>query len=435
MQRIRSFFTHSIGAHVAGFAGMTLMKIIGGLLIIKLMAVQLGPENFGVLGQLMGLVGIVSMLAGGGTTNGLITLLSRKENTAAHARTLGAAIQIYLISSTAVSVLLVGGSIFLANTLLAQPSLAWIFWLLALTQWLVGASNLLQGLLSVHDKVNWVVRLNIIGIAIGTTIFVALIHRYGFTGAAIGLVLFPAATGVVGCMTGLLVLPPNQRRSQWSGTASSLHDLLSYALVTLVTITAVPTAQLVVRHFAGTHAGWDAIGYWQGVIKISDVYMQFIGMLLIYVALPRFSAQTNTPALKREVAFIRTPLLLCTAAGLLLAWALRDVVIAILFSDSFTPARDYFLPQVLGDFMRITGLIAVYTAISRGARHVAIAYELTQACLLVGLTHYLLASLQGMAPAYAHLGASAGAMLMALVLCRRSAHQWFSASRTHKVTA
>ena len=87
---------------------------------------------------------------------------------------------------------------------------------------------------------------------------------------------------------------------------------------------------------------------------------------------------------------------------LIAVYLLRHIIIELLFSQSFMPMADLFLPQVLGDFVRICGSIIAYIFLARGWRRIAIASELMQAAILIAGTWMLVGHVGIMAPIYAY---------------------------------
>lgn len=388
---------------LAGFAAVTLLKALGGLVIIKLLAARLGPDAFGQLGQLMAMVGIIGTVAGGGITSALIQNLAGAANLEERQRRLTAALKIYVVVGVCLTLVLGLGSRPLSMALLNREDMGWLFLLLAATQWLVGANNLLQAVLSAMQRVRLITAISGLGTLMGTGLFVLLIRQGLYSSAAMAIVLYPAMVALVGCMIGAFAVPADWRRPIWRTTLDDAKRLLSYSLVMLVSVSAVPLAQLVVRDVVGESSGWSYVGYWQALLKLSDVYMSFILMLLIYYALPRFSAQVTMAGLDREFRAFQLPVFTLMVLGLAAIYLLRDVAIHLLFSADFLPMRDYFLPQIIGDLMRVFGLTYVYYALSRGARLMPILSEVIQAVCLILFSMALLPRFGGTAPVYAYM--------------------------------
>ncbi|MDD3030670.1 MAG: O-antigen translocase [Alphaproteobacteria bacterium] len=416
-----------LGMPLRAFAGLGSaigIKAIAGLVVVKLSALLLGPSIFGQLGQLMTLVAIVGMFAGGGTGNALIQALSSNEKKEVRQRKLGAALTIFVCASAGVSALLVLFCRPLARGLMGDESLFWVILVLAVSHWMVGFSNILQAILGAVNRVRTVAFINGVGTILGVSIFALLIMTHGVKGAALGLVLMPSMLGVVSLWVWSYRLEPEWRAPNWRGLYQDYRELLSYSVVMLFATTALPTAQILVRDLIGDRVGWADVGFWQGTLKISDVYIQFVCMVGMYYALPRFSAQKTIEGLDREYGRVLAMLMPVMLCGFVALYALRDWVVKLLFSRSFEPMRDYFLPYMIGDTFRIVGLLCVYYALSRGARKILIGYELVMAFGLFAAGYLFVGPFGGMAPAYAHIVASVLACLFVAGNCLRFRRAW-----------
>jgi len=392
----------------ASFAISTAVKIAAGLLVMKTMAWQLGPERFGVLGQLMTVVAISSMFAGGGISVGLTRRLSeRLENRSVLHQRLGAATVIYLSTSLLVTAILLAGDTEISQYVFSDTAFKKVFWMLALCYWSAGFYNLSQAAFSSRQDVPGIVMINVLGTILGTGLFLALLMKFGFTGAAYGIVLLPAANGIAALWFSSRRLPADWRRLHWNTDKAELKELASYSIVMLISAATIPCAQFLVRNLLGAHVGWQEVGYWQGMLKISDVYMQFVGVVLASFVLPQFSSANSITEIHNVLRRALTTLAPLAIVGLLLAYFLRHTIIQILFSPSFSPMADLFLPQAIGDLMRIFSSTLTYVFLARGYRRIAIASELIQGAGLYVFSKLLISTLLGNTPVYAYGIASA----------------------------
>lgn len=407
---------HHLSRSTVGFAAVTVVKAGAGLLIVKIISAGFGPEAFGQLAQLMTAVAVVSMFAGGGTTNALIQSFVSAVSEEERQRRLTAAFKIYLAQSAVVSLLLVFGHSLCAHFLLQDTSLSWLFLLLAATQWVVGANNLLQAVLTAMQRSRVIILSNILGTCAGALVFIACVWPGTYAGAALGIVLYPAIAALVGVWLAVQTLPQSWHHPVWATTRDDITRLLSYSVVVVVSLAALPLAQIYVRDIVGGQYGWEVVGYWQTVLKISDVYMQFFGMLMMYQVLPYYSAATTVAELDKRWRHMMLPILGLMVAGLCIFYVMRELILRILFSEAFVPAKQFVLPCIIGDFFRVAGLFFVYYGISRGARLVPIVFDLTQAALLIAVTTLLLPVYKGMAPAYATLAGGLGSFVVMVAM-------------------
>lgn len=387
-----------------GLGLITLTKVVTGLALIKYLSYTFGPEAFGKLGQLMTVVAITSMFAGGGTSNGLIKLLAAAEDEKERVAYLSAAFSIYLVTSCVLSLMLIAWSLSdLSLPVLGLQELSWASGLLALSLWLVGAYNICQAIFSAYQKLRLFILVNIAGPLLGTCLLFVLLYVFHFAGAAYGIVLLPACGGLVA-----LLLLPQLKKIPWKDLrfnikSREIKTLLSYSFLMLVAASSVSIAQLLVRDLLAEKLGWQTVGYWFGVVKISDVYMQFIGMLLANYAMPIFSSVKTLYDLQTEIKKVLFPLASCATLALLIFYQFRVGAITLFFSGDFTPMDPLFLPQFIGDYLRIIFSIMVYVFLARGHRLLPLLGELFQGLGLFLFSYALLTPFGLMAPLYAHV--------------------------------
>ena len=375
--------------------------MLSALVVIKVLALYFGPLGFGLLSQLMGLVAIVSMLAGGGITNGVIKVLAVDPgDTPEGQRWIANAIAITLVFSFGLALILVACATLISDNLL-QGKLYPAILILAVVQFIVGIGSLLLAEASSQGDSKKYAAINVIGTVAGAVLVAIGAYWYGLSGAAFATVLSPAMLGIVGIAATLggrhavIFIRPEV---DWV----RVRHLLSFSSLTLVGALSVPLAQMFIREAMANDFSWENVGLWQGAAKISDVYMQFVGVILINHALPRFSNSDIRGALQ-ELKRIVTWLLGFLALGFGVLWSFRDFAIALVFSDAFLPMEKYFLPQMIGDLLRTTAAAFSFFLLARGQIRVPLGFEFAQGIGLF-LCFELMTGIAGeMAPVYAHI--------------------------------
>ena len=381
----------------------TLAKIVSGLVIIKLIAWKFTPEQFGVLGQLMTAIAIVSMFAGGGITNGIIKLLASSDSLSVKEKSVNAALVICFASCAIIAILLCISSKGLSKFIFGSNDYKGLFFFLAASQIFIGLSNLILAIFSSRGEAWIFTKINVYGTLTGLLVFVVMIYVGEFTGAVYGLVFLPVAAGIFSLwnlrtkklfkLSGVWACPDRQL----------ILTLLSYSMVMLVAVSVLPLAQMLSRNFIGSRVGWEEVGYWQGVLKISDVYMQFIGIILINYSLPKFAKCNNPAAMVVELKRIMFPLLGATAVMLIIIFISKLIIINIIFNDKFLPMQNYFLPQLVGDFFRTIASTFTFIFLAKNKKLLPIGAEIFQGVAFFGLTVLLFPSMSAMSPVYAHL--------------------------------
>jgi len=385
------------------FASSILVKAVAGLIVIKLLAWKLGPDGFGLLGQLMTLVAITGMFAGGGITNGLIKVLAESPVASKEGKAwFATAFTLTTVISAIVALLLMLFSTALSNRLM-QGGFTALFVGLGLVQAIVGYASLVQAEASSRGESVFYAKVNILGTVLGTLVLALAVNSFGFDGAAYSVMLMPALTAIVT----LLFMASGRRElfhfSRFLVDRVRMRHLLSFSVLALVGSTSVPVAQILMRDGMAQRFGWEQVGLWQGVIKLSDVYMQFVGVVLMNYVLPRYASAANLNLVIKEFKISLLWLLSALMLGFIALYSLKNIVVKLVFSDEFLPMTDYFLPQMVGDIFRTIASAISLIFMARGAVRVSIIFEFAQGIFIFSVFLMLLSTFGSMAPVYAHV--------------------------------
>jgi O-antigen/teichoic acid export membrane protein len=390
-------------------------RLIAGFVVLKYLAWQFGPADFGVLTQIMSVAAIFYMFAGGGITNGLIRNISAAPSSEERRHWISAGTMINVLASIVLATIALALAAFGGGAAFGDPAYGTAYFGIAFGQALVGFGNLGLAYFSGIGQNQTFAAIHITANVLSTLLLIALTSGWGFFGAIFAVVLGPAMIGVVtiwfrfyGAENGLRI----QAAWEWL----LLKTLLSYGAATACAIVAVPLAQLMIRLDMGEHLGWRAVGLWQGVAKISDAYMLFIGVLFINYLLPQMARRRRSAeALQvlRRFALSLLPTFILAGAAIYL---MREYVILIVYSRQFLPGSELILPQVTGDTLKVAFLLPHYYFMAQGRILIVMVSELAQGILLY-IIYRVLAPLSGMsAPVYAHIATYALMLILMVVL-------------------
>jgi O-antigen/teichoic acid export membrane protein len=393
----------------------TAVRLIAGFVLLKYLALQFGPGSFGLLTQVMGVAAIFYTFAGGGTTTGLIRNISLARSKQEHHRWMSTGATINVLSSVALAGLAIALAFFGGGALFGEPSYNWAYIIIAMTQAVVGIGNVALAYLTAIGHIRTFAAVHITGNIASLLILLFLVSILGFNGALFGLVFAPAITGFIALWQfhrrgGHL----NMLHMSWE--RSRLKNLFSYTAAMACGATSIPLAHLLIRINMGESLGWSSVGYWQAVVKLSDAYMLFVGVIFINYLLPRLSQQHDDEiAIGALARFGLSALGVFCLAGIAI-YIVRDYLLIFIYSKAFLPATDLVLQQLTGDAMRIAALLLYYYFMSRNCILILIVLDVTQ-CVALYVSYLLLVPFYGMeAPVYGHILTSLLVLVLALSL-------------------
>ncbi|WP_133136460.1 O-antigen translocase [Legionella rowbothamii] len=382
------------------FSGLsTLVKILTGLLSLKIIAMHTGPEGVAILGQFMALANIFATIAGGGIALGVIKYVAEYTKTQELQHFLPTATLYTLFFSLTTMLLGLVFSQKLAEWILGSTEFAYLMRWMAIAQLFIAMHLLLCSILNGFGQIRLLITVTIISSILSFIIVCGVALLYSLKSI---LLAFVVAQALAIFISLLFVYAKHWFRFLFSFKIQKkyLLNLLRYSFMSTVSTLTVPLAQILVRNDLNTLFGWDSVGYWQAVIRLSDAYLLFVTAALTTYYLPRLSELQTPIALKQEITSTFRTLMPLIGLMLIGIYLFRGIIINLLYSKSFTPATELFSYQLLGDFFRVASWLFTYlllakawtktyvvTEIILSAVFVCLSYSFSRSYGLIGVTY------------------------------------------------
>ncbi len=388
----------------AALSVSVVIKLLSGLVMIKLMALYLSVEEFGRVGQFTTLIAIMNGLAGGAITSGLIRNFgANKDNDAIKTLYLRSAYGIWLISSLIIVFILVFFAEDIASFLADRPDYYYVLYFAAVLNLFAGLNNIHQATLSGNSKINHYAISQIIGLIIGTIVFTVLLIFKGGPGAIIGMAALPLFSAFA---SGWFVWKNHLVRREHLKPVfdkAVTGNLLSFSFMLIVGIVTVPGALIFTRTLMADQFGWQEAGYWMAVVKLSELYIQFFGLFFLNYAMVQFSAAKSRGDLIASVISIYKLSIPLSLLAVVAIWLLKDLIVQIAFSREFLPITKYMPYQLTGDFFRLIEAVISYVFLARRKIWWYCGLEIYQAIVFVGSFVLLSGTYSTFAAVGAHL--------------------------------
>ncbi|KTD18979.1 O-antigen translocase [Legionella jordanis] len=374
----------------SGLSGVaTLLKILTSLLSLKIVSIYTGPEGVAILGQFMALVNIFAVIAGGGISLGVIKYVAEYRLSSSRLISfLGNASAYTLFFSTITLLLGLMFSRYLSHLILGAAEYDYLIRWLAIVQLFVAINTLFCSVINGFEQIKRLVIVNISSSVISMVLVSIMSVYFQLKGTLLAFIL---SQGLAAFITLLVIV-----RQDWFPHLLAFRfkttywlDLSRYSLMNIISALTVPVAQIIVRNDLNHQFGWEFVGYWQAVLRVSDAYLLFVTTALTAYYLPRLSQLKTNQALKAEMWQSYKILMPIIAVTLFSIQAGRDLIIRILYTEGFEAASDLFLWQLVGDFFRIAGWLLTYLLLAKSWTKMYIATEITLSILFVIISHVL----------------------------------------------
>jgi len=385
-------------------ATSVVIKMVCGLLLIKLFAVFLTVAEFGQVGQYMTMIAVLTTVAGGAQTHGLIKMLSASSDDhqtrsdilkVSHLLAYGFSaiiVAILLIFAEPISQQLIGDTQY--SLLIVPVAAGFVF---------AGFNNLQISALSAAGKLKQIALSQSLGIFTGTVATALLLYFFGFGGAISGFAMIGLWNAIfsayftrkTGCIKAAHMLP----KLDWR----ILKNLLGYSAALTLAIIMMPGAHIFARIEIARVLGWQEAGYWQAIIKLSDAVIQVYGTFFnnyVLAILSRLNTFAETKAfLIRIIGAVASTALV----GFTLIYLFRDLYIFIFLTPDYQVIGNLLPLQFTGDFFRLLAAIGSYVFLSRRMLFMYVAMEVVSAIVFSLGTAYFVETIGHGAAVYAHV--------------------------------
>lgn len=362
------------------------VRMAAGLVVIKLISVITGPAGLGALGNLMSVVTMITVFAGGGIMNGVTKYVA--EYRRAPERLDGflrSAVAFSAIFSLLLLLVTTAAAAPIANWLFTDAGLAWAVPLIGVAQAFGAIGAFVVAVANGQYRSDLFAFVTISAHLLAIPCAAALIALGGFPGAVLAVLSIPAWTAV----PALWLIARGTLRLSIHRPALDRGDarrLLTFGAMTLVSAASFPLAEIAIRSSLIAREGVAEAGLWQALIRLSGAIMGFVTVYLGTSYMPRLSA---CPERRRLVAMVLRQLLIVAisfAALALVLYLLRAQLIALLFSQDFMPLADVIHWQLLGDTARVCAYVIGFLAIAKASLRFHVIAEICQFGLWAGIS-------------------------------------------------
>lgn len=138
-----------------------------------------------------------------------------------------------------------------------------------------------------------------------------------------------------------------------------------FTLMALVTALTVPISQMILRGYVMANISTIEAGWWEGMNRISNLYLLVVTTSFSVYYLPKLSELENKRDIKYEIVkaykvVIPTLLFLFT-----LVYLLRFIVIRVLYTPEFLPMEELFIWQLVGDLFKVSSWLLAFVMIAK----------------------------------------------------------------------
>jgi O-antigen/teichoic acid export membrane protein len=368
----------------------TVIRMLTGFVSVKVVAAVIGPVGVALLGQLNNFAQILLSVSNGGINAGVTKYTSEFSNSEKdYILYLGTGFWITVILSLVTSIVIFIGAGYFSVTILHDIKYKSVFYVFGGTILLYALNALLTAVINGFKEYKKYVIANIVGSLVGMVFAVILSIHYGVYGALISTVTFQSIVFFI--TLGIVA------KSYWFKWKSFLVkfnrkvavQLGHYSLMAIASAVTIPAGQMIVRNFIIKNKSITDAGLWEGINRISGMYLMVITASLSVYFLPKLSELKTRKELRHEIFSVYklvVPFLILTT---LVIYVFRVFIIHLLFTSEFNGMKDLFAFQLIGDVLKIMGWVLGYLLLAKAMTKIYIIMEIVNFLLLILVSYFL----------------------------------------------
>lgn len=341
------------------------VKMVTGMISLKIVAVILGPEGLALMGNLRNVLTSIQSAGTVGLYNGIVKYVADfKDDKEELKAVLSTSYLLCLFATILLSAWLYIDPVFWNNLVFGvKYSYEFVFKGVAIALPFYTVNMLCLAIINGNSKYKVYIGINIIASIIGLLITVFMVWKYRLEGAFWAIIINPAVALVITMILYRKELLNFVGINKMSGKYTM--KLSSYAIMALISTTALPAILIKIRNHIIYNEGAAEAGYWEAIQNISAQYMLFITTLLTIYLLPKLTEIKRSKGFRIEVINFYKTIFPVFAVVFLVIYVLRNVIIKILFSQEFEVMEPLFLWQLLGDIFKIASLVIAYQFLAK----------------------------------------------------------------------
>lgn len=400
--KLKKIFTTDLVKVTSLNAVATLVRMMTGLVSVKVVAVALKPEGIALLGQLTSFSMILLSISSGGIRNGITKHIAQYSGSPNKLRLfLSTGFWITLTLSVVCGLVLIVGAGYFSRTILKDPQYVSVFYIFGITIILYALNDLLVSVINGFREFKKYVLVNISGSVVGLVFTITLSYSFGIYGALISLVTYQS---VVFLITLVMVAKSSWFQStsffgRFSKTAGT--RLWSYSKMAIATAVVLPLSQWIVRNNIIEEVGTHNAGLWESMNRISNIYLMVITTSLSVYYLPKLASLKNDKEVRSEILSVYKLLIPALILFSLLLILCRYYIINILFSNEFQGMQNLFAFQLLGDLLKMATWVLGYVLVAKAMTKTYIIVEILSCTLFVLFSEFFVSQ-------YGTIGATIG---------------------------
>lgn len=371
-------------------APVIIVRQVISLFIRRMIAANFGESGIFLQGQLRSLIQLLTSFTSLGIFNGVVKYISEyKEDKENLAKLFSSTFVFTTVGSVVSAIVLLVWSEELSHYLFADDRYTYLIQLTAVMVPFISLQRVFNGVVNGLSQYKKFAKIDLISYLLSSALTILFLYLNNFDGVLISIAITPFIQLVILLWVFTKVLKEYIHFAKLQFRAPMAKLFIAFSLMSFFSTVILSTVEIEVRNMILRRISEADAGIWSAMLDLSKNYMAFSTILFTMYVIPKFALVNEKKHFFSEMGSVYKTILPMFGSGMILVYFLRYFLIDLIF-PGFDAMAPLFKWQLIGDFIRLIGMVLSYYFISKKLVYYFISTEILSVGLFYIFAHYFI---------------------------------------------
>lgn len=335
------------------------------LFIRRVIAENFGESGIFLQGQLRSLLQLLTSFTSLGIFNGVVKYISEFRSDEEKLTQLFSTTFVFTaIGSVVSSIVLLFWSTSLSVYLFDDPSYGYLINLMAVIVPFVSLQRVFNGVINGLSQYKKFAKIDLISYLLSSALTILFLYLNNFDGVLVSIAITPVIQLVILLWVFYGVLKDYIKFKDLKFKAPMAKLFVAFSMMSFFSTVILSTVEIEIRNLILRRISENDAGIWSAMLDLSKNYMAFSTILFTMYVIPKFAIVNQRNEFLSEMGVVYKTIVPLFGVGMILVYFFRDFIIALIF-PGFDEMSVLFKWQLLGDFIRLLGMVLSYYFIAK----------------------------------------------------------------------
>lgn len=371
-------------------APVILVRQFISLFIRRVIAENFGESGIFLQGQLRSLIQLLTSFTSLGIFNGIVKYISEYRDDEEKLVALFSTTFVFTVLGSAIStVVLLVWHDDLSHYLFGTYQYGYLIQLIAVLVPFISLQRVFNGVVNGLSQYKKFAKIDLVSYLISSAWIIICLFQENFDGVLIGIAVTPMIQLIILLWVFMGVLRQYLHFKKLRFKAPMAKLFLAFSMMSFFSTVILSTVEIEIRNLILRRISESEAGIWSAMLDLSKNYMAFSTILFTMYVIPKFAVVHGRLQFFKEMGLVYRTILPIFGLGMIVVYFFRGFIIDLIF-PGFDSMSALFKWQLIGDFIRLIGMVMSYYFIARKLVYYFVITEILSVGLFYVFAHYFI---------------------------------------------